>query len=157
VANGLGDAAVAEGAGATPEGGEAAEEAAAIYAGLGDTESQANALYTVATAHLVAMSKKQRVCLIPSKEDTDFDDCKKVLIAAHGNSLRALVKYLDQIPEDKIVGLNIPTAVPLVYKLDRFMKPLALEGHADGLSGQYLGDPAWVDAKVHGVKNQAKR
>eukprot|EP00930_Biecheleria_cincta_P039740 TRINITY_DN27291_c0_g1_i1.p1 TRINITY_DN27291_c0_g1~~TRINITY_DN27291_c0_g1_i1.p1 ORF type:complete len:312 (-),score=53.36 TRINITY_DN27291_c0_g1_i1:110-1045(-) len=81
---------------------------------------------------------------------------QKVLIAAHGNSLRALVKYLDNVPEDKIVGLNIPTGVPLVYKLDRRLQPVKLPGHAEGLSGQYLGDPAWVDAKINGVKNQAK-
>eukprot|EP00440_Ansanella_granifera_P014426 gb/GFBE01015679.1/.p1 GENE.gb/GFBE01015679.1/~~gb/GFBE01015679.1/.p1 ORF type:complete len:163 (+),score=46.80 gb/GFBE01015679.1/:1-489(+) len=81
---------------------------------------------------------------------------KKVLIAAHGNSLRALVKYLDNVPEDKIIGLNIPTGVPLVYKLNRQLKPVVLPGHAEGLSGQYLGDPEWVDAKINGVKNQAK-
>jgi len=81
---------------------------------------------------------------------------KKVIIAAHGNSLRALVKYLDDIPEDKIIGLNIPTAVPLVYKLNRALKPIALPDHAEGLSGVYLGDPEWVDAKINGVKNQAK-
>lgn len=81
---------------------------------------------------------------------------KKVIIAAHGNSLRALVKYLDNIPEDKIIGLNIPTAVPLVYKLNRRLKPIKLEGHAEDLSGVYLGDPEWVDAKINGVKNQAK-
>jgi len=67
---------------------------------------------------------------------------KKIMIAAHGNSLRALVKYLDDVPEDKIVGLNIPTAVPLVYKLDRWLKPIKLPDHADGLSGAYLGDKA---------------
>jgi len=82
---------------------------------------------------------------------------KTVLIAAHGNSLRALVKYLDNVPEDKIVGLNIPTAVPLVYKLNRYFKPVMQEGHADQMSAKYLGDPAWVDAKINGVKNQAKR
>lgn len=82
---------------------------------------------------------------------------KKVMIAAHGNSLRALVKYLDNIPEDKIIGLNIPTAVPLVYKLNRRMKPIMLPDHAEGLSGAYLGDKAWVDGKINGVKNQAKR
>eukprot|EP00931_Biecheleriopsis_adriatica_P115456 TRINITY_DN91241_c0_g1_i1.p1 TRINITY_DN91241_c0_g1~~TRINITY_DN91241_c0_g1_i1.p1 ORF type:complete len:325 (+),score=83.36 TRINITY_DN91241_c0_g1_i1:53-976(+) len=81
---------------------------------------------------------------------------KKVLIAAHGNSLRALVKYLDNVPEDKIIGLNIPTGVPLVYRLNRQLKPVQLPGHAEGLSAQYLGDPAWVDAKINGVKNQAK-
>lgn len=81
---------------------------------------------------------------------------KAIIIAAHGNSLRALVKYLDDIPEDKIVGLNIPTAVPLVYKLNSRMKPIMQEGHAEGLSAKYLGDPDWVDAKINGVKNQAK-
>eukprot|EP00439_Symbiodinium_sp_Y106_P034671 s3244_g4.t1 len=78
---------------------------------------------------------------------------KKVLIAAHGNSLRALVKYLDN---DKVVGLNIPTGVPLVYRLNRQLKPVELPGHAEGLSGVYLGDPDWVSSKINGVKNQAK-
>ncbi|CAE7192762.1 gpmA [Symbiodinium pilosum] len=81
---------------------------------------------------------------------------KKVLIAAHGNSLRALVKYLDNVREDKIVGLNIPTGVPLVYRLNRQLKPVELPGHAEGLSGVYLGDPEWVSSKINGVKNQAK-
>src|SRR5918994_2087301 len=57
---------------------------------------------------------------------------ERVLIAAHGNSLRALVKYLDGIPEDRIVGLNIPTGIPLVYELDGALKPLR---------NYYLGDP----------------
>lgn len=81
---------------------------------------------------------------------------KKVLIAAHGNSLRALVKILDNVPEDKIVGLNIPTGVPLVYRLNRQLKPVPLPGHADLISGTYLGDPDWVQGKISGVKNQAK-
>lgn len=82
---------------------------------------------------------------------------KTVIIAAHGNSLRALVKYLDDISEEEIIGLNIPTGVPLVYKLNRRMKPIKLQGHWEGLSGVYLGDQEWVDAKINGVKNQAKR
>jgi len=49
---------------------------------------------------------------------------KRVLIAAHGNSLRALVKHVDAIGDDEIVGLNIPTGVPLVYELDAALKPL---------------------------------
>lgn len=81
---------------------------------------------------------------------------KTVIIAAHGNSLRALVKYLDNVPEDKIVSLNIPTAVPLVYRLDKNLKPIVLPNHAPSLSGAYLGDPAWVQGKIDGVKNQAK-
>jgi 2,3-bisphosphoglycerate-dependent phosphoglycerate mutase len=57
---------------------------------------------------------------------------KKVIIAAHGNSLRALVKYFDNISEEKIVGLNIPTGIPLVYELDDGLKPI---------KHYYLGDP----------------
>jgi len=57
---------------------------------------------------------------------------KKVIIAAHGNSLRALVKYLDNISEEEIVGLNIPTGIPLVYELDDDLKPI---------KNYYLGDP----------------
>ena len=57
---------------------------------------------------------------------------RRVLIAAHGNSLRALVKYLDQMADDAIVELNIPTAIPLVYELDDDLRPLR---HF------YLGDP----------------
>ncbi|CAE8693693.1 unnamed protein product, partial [Polarella glacialis] len=79
-----------------------------------------------------------------------------VLISAHGNSLRALVKYLDNVPEDKIVGLNIPTGVPLVYKLNHRLQPVALPDHAEGLSAQYLGDADWVDAKISGVKNHLR-
>lgn len=81
---------------------------------------------------------------------------KTVLIAAHGNSLRSLVKFLDDIPEDKIIGLNIPTGVPLVYRLNRQLKPVKLAGHAPDVSGAYLGDPEWVANKINGVKNQAK-
>lgn len=81
---------------------------------------------------------------------------KTVLIAAHGNSLRSLVKYLDDVPEDKIIGLNIPTGVPLVYRLNRRLKPVVLPDHAPDLSGAYLGDPEWVNEKINGVKNQAK-
>jgi 2,3-bisphosphoglycerate-dependent phosphoglycerate mutase len=58
---------------------------------------------------------------------------QRVLITAHGNSLRALVKYLDRVPESKIVELNIPTGIPLVYELDDHLRPL---GH------RYLGDTA---------------
>ena len=48
---------------------------------------------------------------------------KRVVVVAHGNSLRALVKYLDNIPDDKITALNIPTGIPLVYELDEGLKP----------------------------------
>lgn len=70
---------------------------------------------------------------------------KKVLIAAHGNSLRALVKYLDNISDANIAGLNIPTGVPLVYELDEDLKPI---------KHYYLGDQEKIAAKINAVKNQ---
>ena len=73
---------------------------------------------------------------------------KKVLIAAHGNSLRALVKYLDNIPDDEIVNLNIPTGVPLVYELDDNLKPV---------KHYYLGDAAEIEKKAKAVANQGKK
>ena len=72
---------------------------------------------------------------------------KKVLIAAHGNSLRALVKYLDNIPDEEIVGLNIPTGVPLVYELDENLRPI---------KHYYLGDAAEIEKKANAVANQGK-
>jgi len=72
---------------------------------------------------------------------------KKVIIAAHGNSLRALVKYLDNIPDEEIVGLNIPTGVPLVYELDDDLKPI---------KHYYLGDTAEIEKKAKAVANQGK-
>ncbi|MCA9727755.1 MAG: 2,3-diphosphoglycerate-dependent phosphoglycerate mutase [Candidatus Eisenbacteria bacterium] len=72
---------------------------------------------------------------------------KRVLIAAHGNSLRALVKHLDGISDAEIVDLNIPTGVPLVYELDAEMKPL---GH------RYLGDPEEIRKATEAVAKQGK-
>ena len=71
----------------------------------------------------------------------------KVIIVAHGNSLRALVKYLDQIPDDKIVDLNIPTGIPLVYELTDDLKPIR---------NYYLGDPDEVKKAMQSVVNQGK-
>jgi 2,3-bisphosphoglycerate-dependent phosphoglycerate mutase len=73
---------------------------------------------------------------------------RKVLIAAHGNSLRALVKYLDQVPEKDIVELNIPTGMPLIYELDDNLKPLR---------HYYLGDPEKVKAAMEAVAAQGKK
>jgi len=73
---------------------------------------------------------------------------QKVLIAAHGNSLRALVKYLDNIPEKDIVELNIPTGMPLVYELDDDLK---------ALNRYYLGDPGKVKAAMEAVAAQGKK
>jgi len=70
---------------------------------------------------------------------------RSVLIAAHGNSLRALVKHLDGVSDDDIVGLNIPTGVPLLYELDRDLRPMRHE---------YLGDPEQVRTAQEAVARQ---
>ena len=72
---------------------------------------------------------------------------KRVLIAAHGNSLRALVKHLDAIGEQEIVGLNIPTGIPLVYELGPDLRPL---------KHYYLGDPAELERRLAAVSAQGK-
>ena len=71
---------------------------------------------------------------------------KCVLIVAHGNSLRALVKYLDNLSEEEIVGLNIPTGIPLVYDLDADLEPVRRT---------YLGDPEAANKAARAVANQA--
>jgi len=81
---------------------------------------------------------------------------KRVVIAAHGNSLRALVKYLDNIPEKVITELNIPTGVPLVYDLDENLKPIPHKDAIAPLTGRYIGDQANIRARIEGVKNQTK-
>ena len=73
---------------------------------------------------------------------------KRVLIAAHGNSLRALVKHLDGISDDNIVSLNIPTGIPLVYELDSNLRPI---------KHYYLGDAAKVEKAISAVANQGKK
>ena len=70
---------------------------------------------------------------------------KKIIIAAHGNSLRALVKYLDNISEKDILELNIPTGVPLVYELDENLKPI---------SHRYLGDAEAIAKAQAAVASQ---
>ncbi len=72
---------------------------------------------------------------------------KQVIIVAHGNSLRSLVKHLDNISDDEIVGLNIPTGVPLVYELDADVRPIR---------HYYLGDQAAVEKAMQAVANQGK-
>ena len=71
----------------------------------------------------------------------------RLLIAAHGNSLRALVKYLDGVSDEGIIGLNIPTGVPLVYELDEALKPI---------KSFFLGDPEEVEKAQQAVANQGK-
>jgi 2,3-bisphosphoglycerate-dependent phosphoglycerate mutase len=72
---------------------------------------------------------------------------QRVLVAAHGNSLRALVKYLDNISDEAIVGLNIPTGIPLVYELDDSLKPR---------THYYLGNPEEVAQRIAAVSAQGK-
>ncbi|HVO73740.1 MAG TPA: 2,3-diphosphoglycerate-dependent phosphoglycerate mutase [Ignavibacteriaceae bacterium] len=72
---------------------------------------------------------------------------KRVIIAAHGNSLRALVKYLDNISDNDIVGLNIPTGIPLVYEIDDKLKPL---------KNYYLADQEEIEKAARAVANQGK-
>lgn len=71
-----------------------------------------------------------------------------VLVAAHGNSLRALVKHLDDMSANDVVGLNIPTGIPLLYALDNNMRPVTG-------GGRYL-DPQAADAAIEAVKNQGR-
>lgn len=73
---------------------------------------------------------------------------RRVIIAAHGNSLRALVKFLDKIPDSEIVGLNIPTGIPLVYELEDDLKPIR---------SYYLGDPEAAKKAAQAVANQLKK
>ena len=70
---------------------------------------------------------------------------KKVLIVAHGNSLRALIKHLDKISDDRILGLNIPTGIPLVYELDKDLSPM---------KNYYLGNQDEINAKIKSVASQ---
>ncbi len=72
---------------------------------------------------------------------------KRVIIAAHGNSLRALVKYLDNVSDKDIINLNIPTGVPLVYELDADLKPI---------KSYYLGDQKAIAAAMNAVASQGK-
>jgi 2,3-bisphosphoglycerate-dependent phosphoglycerate mutase len=81
---------------------------------------------------------------------------KTVLVAAHGNSLRALVKHLDGIDESTIAELNIPTGTPLVYELDDSLKVIPHSKGMAPLRGRYLGDQEAIRARIEGVKNQTK-
>jgi 2,3-bisphosphoglycerate-dependent phosphoglycerate mutase len=79
----------------------------------------------------------------------DLKAGKRVLVTAHGNSLRALVKHLDGISDSDIAGLNIPTGIPLYYKLDENFKPVVK-------GGEYL-DPAAAKDAIAAVANQGKK
>ena len=83
----------------------------------------------------------------PSLKVKSIKSGKKVLICAHGNSLRALVKHLDGINEEDITNLNIPTGIPLVYELNDDLTPI---------TNYYLGDPEAAKKAAESVANQAK-
>lgn len=82
-----------------------------------------------------------------SEIEPQIRDGRQVLIVAHGNSLRALVKHLDKVSEEDIVKLNIPTGIPLVYELDDELKPI---------KSYYLGDPDEAEKAAAAVANQAR-
>jgi 2,3-bisphosphoglycerate-dependent phosphoglycerate mutase len=91
------------------------------------------------------------VRMLPYWYDTivpDLNTGATVLVVAHGNSLRALVKHLDDISDEDIAGLNIPTGIPLLYRLDDRMRPVTV-------GGEYL-DPAAAEAAIEAVKNQGR-
>ena len=110
------------------------------YANLGDALPRTECLKDVVTR------------MIPYWEDSitkDLIEHKTVLVTAHGNSLRALVKHLDGISDADIAGLNIPTGIPLFYELDDEFKPVKA-------GGEYL-DPAAAKEAIAAVANQGKK
>ena len=116
-------------------------------------ERHYGALQGLNKAEMAAKFGEQQVLVwrrsydIPPPALSRDDPRYEVLIAAHGNSLRALVKHLDGIPDEAIVKLNIPTAIPLVYELDDQLKPI---------KHYYLGDPDEVARRVASVAAQGK-
>ncbi|WP_058234806.1 phosphoglyceromutase [Devriesea agamarum] len=110
------------------------------YADLGDAMPKAECLKDVVARFLPYWEEGIK---------PDLKDGKTVLIAAHGNSLRALVKFLDDISDEEISGLNIPTGQPLVYELDEDFKPVTK-------GGRYL-DPVAAKAAAEAVANQGKK
>jgi len=110
-----------------------------MYAGLNETDLPTTECLKDTVARVVPYYEKT---IIP-----EIKAGKKLIIAAHGNSLRALVKYLDNMSEDEILKLNIPTGVPLVYELDENLRPI---------KHYYLGDQEAIAAKLQAVANQGK-
>jgi 2,3-bisphosphoglycerate-dependent phosphoglycerate mutase len=109
------------------------------YAGLKKSEVPSTESLKICLGRVVPYWKKYIVPQLKKK--------KRIIIVAHGNSLRALIKHLDKVPDDKIAELNIPTAIPLVYELDAQLKPL---------KHYYLGDAAAAEAAAAAVAAQAK-
>jgi 2,3-bisphosphoglycerate-dependent phosphoglycerate mutase len=120
-------------------GAEFSQDADPRYAALGDDAPLTECLADVVARMLPYWTEE----VVP-----DLRAGKTVLLAAHGNSLRALVKHLDGISDADIAGLNIPTGIPLVYRLDADLRPLVP-------GGEYL-DPAAAAAAVAAVANQGR-
>ena len=112
----------------------------ARYAGLNDKEIPLTESLKVTVDRVVPYWHES---IVP-----EISSGKRVLIAAHGNSLRALVKHLDNIPDAEIVGLNIPTGIPLVYELDDTLRPVR---------HYYLGDRELIAKAMEKVANQGKK
>ena len=110
------------------------------YAGLGEEMPRTECLKDVIARMLPYWDSD----VVP-----DLREGRTVLVAAHGNSLRALVKHLDGISDDDIVGLNIPTGIPLLYELDADLRPVTR-------GGRYL-DPDAAAAAIEQVANQGKK
>ncbi|EZG79197.1 bisphosphoglycerate mutase [Gregarina niphandrodes] len=112
------------------------------------------ALYSKLPKDCLPQTESLKTCIdrvLPYWQDTiapQVLDGKNVLIAAHGNSLRGLVKHLDQMTEEQVLELNIPTGVPLVYELDENLKPI---------KHYYLMDEAELKARMDAVANQGKK
>lgn len=121
------------------KGGEWSQDADPRYADLGDAAPLTECLKDVIERFLPYWES----AIVP-----DLKDGKTVLVAAHGNSLRAMVKHLDGISDDDIVGVNIPTGMPLYYELDENLTPVTK-------GGRYL-DPAAAEAAAAAVANQGK-
>merc|ERR1712137_223798 len=87
----------------------------------------------------------------------DLTAGKTVFVAAHGNSIRAIVKYIENIPDDVIPGLEIPTGTPLVYEFDENLQAIPQPTAMEPLKyGRYLGDAEAIKAAAEAVKNQTK-
>jgi 2,3-bisphosphoglycerate-dependent phosphoglycerate mutase len=109
------------------------------YAGLSDADLPVTECLKDTVARVLPLWQTQ---IAP-----DIQQGKRVVIAAHGNSLRALVKYLDQVSDQDILELNIPTGMPLVYELDEMLKPI---------QRYYVGDPEEVAKAMAAVAAQGK-
>ena len=106
---------------------------------------------------LIESLKTTKARFLPLWENEIVPDIKagkRLVIAAHGNTIRALVQHLDGISEGVICELNVPTGVPLIYDLDENMKPVKHSDAIAPLQGHYLGDQEKIRAKIAGVAAQ---